>query len=314
MAEPGILVWLPQRPATPQAALSAHERAAVNRLISRVRDEVPAELVQASLFGSKARGDDRPDSDVDVLLVFRVLPPNREPQASRAEYIADQTAAETGVPVTVWSVSLQDLEPGARTPMLVDALEDSIELWCSDRRPLPPVPFTPADAVHCAGALLDRVAEGEIELDEHFDVGAHSAAALRVRDDLVRMCTAIELLRGRTRPRRADVVRSVLRSENGTLPRYVRRALGWAAASFGPDGRDGESPVPPPPDPDAALLAVGHLRRLVRARRDRLALQVAMTGSARPGPRLALVALAGHPNCTPGPARPDTVLHALGAR
>jgi hypothetical protein len=293
MERSGHLMWLRDRPATPQGALTADERAAVGRLIARVRSEVPADLVQASLFGSKARGDDRPDSDLDVLLVFRVLPPDREPQASRAEEIADQTAAETGVPVTVWSVSLQDLEPGARTPMLVDALEDSIELWCSCR-PLSPVPFTPADAVRCAGALLDRVAEGEMELDEHFDAGAHSAAAQRVRDDLVRMCTAIELLRGRTRLRRADVVRSVLRSENGTLPMFVRLALGWAAASFGPDGRDGESLVPPPPDPDAALLAVGHLRRLVRARRDRL--------------------VAGHPNCTPAPAGPDAVLHAIGAR
>lgn len=293
--------------------MAPRERAVALELVRRVRARVPAELARAFLFGSKARGEGRPDSDVDVLLVFRVLPPDREPQASRAEYIADQTAAETGVPVTVWSVSLQDLEPGARTPMLVDALEDSIELWCSNR-PLPSVPFTPADAVRCVGALLDRVAEGEVELDEHFDAGAHSAAALRVRDDLVRMCTAIELLRGRTRPRRADVVRSVLRSENGSLPGFVRNALGWAAASFGPDGRDGESPVPPPPDPDAALLAVGHLRRLVRARRDRLAVEAAMTGPGRPGPRPAHAAVAGHPNCTPGPVRRDPVLHATGAR
>ena len=110
------------------SVLTHVETAAVAELIDRVRRDIPAALVQASLFGSRARGDARRDSDIDVLLVFQRLPPDREPHASRAEAIAEQVAARTGIPVTVWSVSLPDLERGWRTPMLVDALADSVVL------------------------------------------------------------------------------------------------------------------------------------------------------------------------------------------
>src|SRR5690606_22203714 len=129
---------------------------AVRYVVARVRSEVAAELVQASLFGSRARGDARPDSDVDILLVFRSLPPDREPSASDAESIAEQEARRLHVPVTVWSVSLEDLAVGQRTPMLVDALADSIPLWCREA-PLPAVPFTPVDAIHCVETLLRRI-------------------------------------------------------------------------------------------------------------------------------------------------------------
>lgn len=251
------------------SALAPWERDAARRLVERVRADVPAELAQVSLFGSRARGDSRPDSDIDLLLTFRRLPHDREPQATQAEEIAERTAEETGVPITVWSVSLLDLERGLRTPMLVDALDDAIPLWCADT-PLPALPFTPQDAVRCAGALLDRVAEGEAEVADHLDAGDTGAAALRVRDDLIRMCVGLHLVRGETRPRRGEAARRLLHLENGPLPPSVRRALGWAADSYGRDGRDDEAPVPPPPYPRAALRAVGHLRRLLIARRARL--------------------------------------------
>lgn len=239
-------------------------------LLDGIHREVDADLVQASLFGSRARGDARPDSDIDVLLVFRWLPTDREPQASVAEEVAEAVAARTGVPLTVWSVSMADLERGRRTPMLVDALADGLPLWCA-AEPIPPLPFTPEDAVRCAGSLLDRVDEGEAEVAWRLHDGDVEAAAVRVRDDLVRMCVGLHLLRGETRPRRADAARRLLRVENGALPAPVRTALGWAAAAYGPDGRDEDAPVPPPPPPDITLRSVGHLRRLVAERRTRLA-------------------------------------------
>src|SRR5690349_9114265 len=116
--------------------LAPHEHAAAMELVRRVRHGVPAELWRALLFGSKARGQARPDSDLDVLLIFHDLPWDREPQAGIAERIADGVAADTGVPVTVWSVSLPDLERGRRTPMLVDALDDGIPLWPVDAPPV----------------------------------------------------------------------------------------------------------------------------------------------------------------------------------
>jgi hypothetical protein len=230
---------------------------------------VPAELWRAFLFGSKARREARPDSDVDVLLVFRRLPPGREPQAAMAEAIADGVAEETGIPVTVWSVSLPDLEPGARTPMLVDALEDGIPLWPADAPPVL-LPYTPPDALFCTGALLDRVGEGSAEVEDALDAGDLPAAAKRARDDLVRMCTAALLLEGITRPRRGESVRAF--AEAIGVPPGAGPIFRWAASSYGPDGKDGDGPVPPPPGGIAAVAwAMEVVRRAVAERRAALA-------------------------------------------
>lgn len=237
-------------------------------LVRRVRSRVPAELWRALLFGSKARGQARADSDLDVLLVFRDLPWSREPHAGIAEALADGVAADTGVPVTVWSVSLADLERGRRTPMLVDALDDGIPLWPADAPPVT-VAYTPADALFCTGELLERVREGSAEVEAAWDHGAFEAAARRARDDLVRMCTAALLLDGVTRPRHGDAVRLFARRHGS--PPELGAAMRWAAESFGAHGREGDAPVTPPPGGlRAAAAAVEAVRRRVAARRREL--------------------------------------------
>lgn len=237
-------------------------------LVRRVRAGVPAELWRAVLFGSTARGQARPDSDLDVLLIFHDLPWDREPQAGMAEEIADGVAADTGVPVTVWSVSLPDLERGKRTPMLVDALDDGVPLWPVDAPPVR-VGYTPHDALFCTGALLDRVGEGSDEVAAAWEAGDGQAAARRARDDLVRMCTAALLLDGVTRPRRGDAIRAFVQRDG--CPQGLAEVMRWAAASFGADGRDGDGPVPPPPGGlRAAAAAVEAVRRRVAARRREL--------------------------------------------
>jgi predicted nucleotidyltransferase len=236
------------RPRTDAGLLSPGELVATRHLIDRVRAGVDAELVAAILFGSKARGQARPDSDVDVLLVWEVLPPDREPQATQAEGIAAEVARTSGVPVTVWSVSLIDLESGRRTPMLVDALADGATLW-PRAAPRLRVPFTPPDALRCADALLCRVSEGSGEVAESREAGDWNAVLRRSRDDVVRLCTALLLLEGETRPRRAEAVvryRDLAR-RNGGIPPRARPVLDWVEDSFGPEGRDESSAVPPPP-------------------------------------------------------------------
>jgi predicted nucleotidyltransferase len=248
--------------------LAPREHAAAMELVRRVRAAVPAELWRALLFGSVARGEARPDSDLDVLLVFHDLPWDREPQAGMAEEIADRVAADTGVPVTVWSVSLPDLERGRRTPMLVDALDDGIPLWPADAPPVR-VRYTPDDAIFCTAALLDRVHEGSAEVEAAWAAGDGEAAARRARDDLVRMCTAALLLDGVTRPRRGDAVRAFVRREG--CPAKLAEVMRWAAESYGSDGRGGDGPLPPPPGGvGAAAEAVDAVRRRVAARRREL--------------------------------------------
>lgn len=242
--------------------LSRDEQRATSQFVARIRREVPARLVQASLFGSKARRQARPDSDVDVLLVFHWLPWDREPYATHAEDIAEQVARISGIPVTTWSVSLVDLEHGNRTPMLVDALRDSVPLWFEDH-PLGPIPFTPEDALRCVDALLARVGEGSVEFRDHLARRKPARASQRARDDLVRLCTAALLLRGITRPRRGEAVRKYLELTGRccTMHGQDLRILAWAADAFGADGRDDGSPVPPPPGgPIAAAQTIDRLR------------------------------------------------------
>ncbi|MDB4951825.1 MAG: polymerase beta, Nucleotidyltransferase [Gemmatimonadetes bacterium] len=185
--------------------LSPRALAAADEAVRRVRQRVPAALEMALLFGSRARGEARADSDVDVLLVFRRLAWDREPQAGMAERIAERVAEETGVPVATWTVSLADLRRGRRTPMLVDALEDGVPLWPRGLR-VPRLPFTAADAVTCTHSLLDRIAEGSARVERLLADGRAPDAAKRARDDLVRMCTAALLLAGETRPRGAECI------------------------------------------------------------------------------------------------------------
>ncbi|WP_420125731.1 nucleotidyltransferase domain-containing protein [Longimicrobium sp.] len=249
------------------ACLDGRERAAAMEVVRQVRRRVGARLEHALLFGSKARRQARPDSDVDVLLVFRRLPPDREPQASDAERIADKVARRTGVPVGVWSVSLEDLEQGRRTPMLVDALDDAVPLWPGADPPR--VPFTPLDAAFCAARLLERVDEGGEKVARSLARGDDEWRR-RGRDDLVRLCTAVLLLAGDTRPRRGDAIRAFLaRNPRFPLSAAERAVLAWAARSY-PRGHlemDDDHPVPhPPTDPAVLLDLIERLRELVASR------------------------------------------------
>jgi hypothetical protein len=250
-----------------RAFLTPRQHAASLQVVNRVLASVDAELERVLLFGSRARRQARPDSDVDLLLIFRRLPPDREPQAGEAEGIAERVARESGVPVTVWSVSRPDLRQGCRTPMLVDALADGVPLWPPGSPPLR-LPFTPRDAEWCTARLLERVAEGGAEAPALLRAGEVESAARRVRDDVVRLCTAALLLRGETRPRRGDAVRAWTRRGGPVLE--------WAATSYGPAGYEEETPVPPPPGGfGAAFAAVERLRAEVVARR------AALCGGAR---------------------------------
>lgn len=54
---------------TSTANLTEHEQAAVKTFLDRLRRDYSSLLQDVILFGSKARGDSSPDSDIDVLIV-----------------------------------------------------------------------------------------------------------------------------------------------------------------------------------------------------------------------------------------------------
>jgi predicted nucleotidyltransferase len=51
------------------AALTSTEEQAISAFLDRARRRYPKQLISAMLFGSKARGDSRTDSDIDLLLI-----------------------------------------------------------------------------------------------------------------------------------------------------------------------------------------------------------------------------------------------------
>ena len=49
--------------------LAPRERQAVERFVDTLLQQYPERVLEAALFGSKARGDSTPDSDIDILLI-----------------------------------------------------------------------------------------------------------------------------------------------------------------------------------------------------------------------------------------------------
>ncbi len=49
--------------------LSAQEKAILKEFKNRLKQILESQLLELKLFGSKVRGDDKPDSDMDVLVI-----------------------------------------------------------------------------------------------------------------------------------------------------------------------------------------------------------------------------------------------------
>lgn len=236
------------------AALTPPEHRAVAGLVDRALHDAGAPLLAAVLFGSKARGDDDADSDVDVLLIFDT---DRDAAIALGGWLANEAERlgdATGVVLEPWSVPAVDLGRGCRTPMLVDALDDGAVLWPPDRPPIR-LAFTPADACFCAERLLEWVAEGGPVARRALAAGRLVDAAGRSRDDITRLATAALLLTGDTRHRRAGSLRRFDDRFVGTaVSPAVRPAIAWAIAAFPSDGGRGRDT---PSVPAAAAATAG---------------------------------------------------------
>lgn len=239
------------------ASLTTRERVAVAELIRRVHRLGEPRLERALLFGSKARGDFDANSDVDVLLVCDMDPDDRFAVSDVVGRIAERLAAETGILAEPWTVAVADLAEGNRTPMLVDAIADSVPLWPAFAPPLD-MPFTPADALFCADCLLRWVDAGGEVARAALEDGRLADAARRARDDIARLATAALLLSGDTRHRRVSSLRRFeevfVRSRRVSV--RVLPALAWAEAAYPPDGGRGQED-PPVPARAAATAELG---------------------------------------------------------
>ena len=126
-----------------QSDLQPNERAGLTAFVERLRQRYGDDLLRVVLFGSKARGDFDDESDLDLLIVVRMLDGRYRQYWSEIADIAWQVELEYGV---VTSLIVKDQADYARMRrhrlLLARNIErDGIELWMS---PLSAPTLTPA--------------------------------------------------------------------------------------------------------------------------------------------------------------------------
>lgn len=109
-------------------SLSPAERAALADFCDAVRDSLGSEVIDIQLFGSKARGDATPESDVDVLVVVR----RYEPKLIDALYdlLLDVCLDhDVYISLKVFSKAEYERLNHPRTPFMQNVVREGVALW-----------------------------------------------------------------------------------------------------------------------------------------------------------------------------------------
>jgi predicted nucleotidyltransferase len=110
------------------SSLTDNERAALADYLTQLHETCGDRLLQVILFGSKARGDSEPESDIDLLVVLR----------GELDGLKDRLADLSYRISLYYGVVLSDFVAGERRhrwmsqhhePLLVEAEREGIELW-----------------------------------------------------------------------------------------------------------------------------------------------------------------------------------------
>ena len=104
----------------PVTALSQRESEALQEFSARIRAALGSNLRELRLFGSKARGDSRPDSDLDVLVVVSNDRARAEDQAIDIAFDVNVASDLYISPRVVTAESLAD--PVWRTTLFVQTV------------------------------------------------------------------------------------------------------------------------------------------------------------------------------------------------
>ena len=110
------------------SCLSPAERAALEDFVNAVQSSLRSEIVDVQLFGSKARGDATPESDVDVLVVVR----RDEPRLIDALYdlLLDACLSHNVyISLKVFSEAEYERLNHPRTPFMQSVAREGVTLW-----------------------------------------------------------------------------------------------------------------------------------------------------------------------------------------
>lgn len=105
--------------------MSADDRAVRRRLRNALEGLYGDRLVKAVLYGSRARGDERPDSDYDVVAFVRDCGRNW-PERMRARDAVEPVEDEFGIAVSVNVVPVEDFD--RRTMYMRQVREEGVPL------------------------------------------------------------------------------------------------------------------------------------------------------------------------------------------
>jgi predicted nucleotidyltransferase len=110
------------------SSLSPAEQAALEDFVDAVRGSLGSEIIDVQLFGSKARGDAKPESDVDVLVVVR----RDEPELIDALYdlLLDACLSyNVYISLKVFSEAEYERLNHPRTPFMQNVAREGMALW-----------------------------------------------------------------------------------------------------------------------------------------------------------------------------------------
>jgi len=107
-------------------ALNRKEKKAIAFFKARLADRLPAERAELLLFGSKARGDDRRGSDIDLIVLLRRDSRDVVDEVYRA--VTDASLATSVYNISLKPVSRREFfaMKKDRTPFICNFLKDAV--------------------------------------------------------------------------------------------------------------------------------------------------------------------------------------------